>query len=103
LEGVTILLEICTSDIRISEVKKKNGYQNKIDQIPIKNLTDFGGILKNISSVYPNISRQCSQSEKLEKSLKTAMFRPNQTVGYRGYQPDIKANIGYHSYSVVCT
>jgi len=32
-----------------------------------------------------------SESKKLENLLETAMFRPNPTAGYQGYQPDIKA------------
>jgi len=32
-----------------------------------------------------------ANKKKLEKSLKTVMFRPNETAGYQGYQPDIKA------------
>jgi len=37
------------------------------------------------------ISVNCSQSNKLEKSPKTAMFQSNPTAGNQGYQPDIKA------------
>jgi len=35
------------------------------------------------------MSEQCSVSTTLEKSLKTAMFRPNSTAEYQRYQPDI--------------
>ena len=31
------------------------------------------------------------REKNLKESLKTAMFRPNSTAGYQGYQPDIKA------------
>jgi len=42
----------------------------------------------NISEISVDISQRV---KRLEKSLKTAMFRPNPTAGYHGYQPDIKA------------
>jgi len=47
-----ILLDICTPDIKISRISAGNqrgiinGYQEKIDQISIEYLTDFGRILK---------------------------------------------------------
>jgi len=52
---------------------------------------------KNISWIpkyKPDISGQslCKKNNNNnEKSLKTAMCRPNPTAGYLGYQPDIKA------------
>jgi len=39
--------------------------------------------------MYLNVIGQWSESEKLERSLKTAIFRLNPTYGYQGYQPDI--------------
>jgi len=44
----------------------------------------------------PNINQISKDSDqkvlkKIEKLLKTAMFRPNTTAGYQRYQPDIKA------------
>jgi len=68
-----------------------NGYQGNISQISIKYQTDFSRILNNICWIYPNISQiseDSGQIKILEKSLKTAMFRPNPTARY---QPDIKA------------
>jgi len=47
-----------------------NEYQEKIDQISIKNLTDFGRILKNISWVYLNISQVSVNSGQRIKNLK---------------------------------
>jgi len=72
-----------------------NRYQEEIDEISIKYQTDFGKILRNISWIYLSISQtpvdSFAKSKNLEKLLKTAMFRPNLTAGYQGYQPDIKA------------
>jgi len=62
-----------------------NGYLEKIDPISNTYLADFSIILKkyvldlNISLLL-NISEQCSENKKLEKSLETAMFRPNPTT-----------------------
>jgi len=78
-----ILLEICTPDIRISRMSAGytgiiNGYQEKIDHISIKYLTDFGRILKTISWIYLNINQisvnSGQRAKKLEKLLKTATF-----------------------------
>jgi len=86
-----------------------NGYQEKIDQISIKYLgyqykidlsikylTDFSRLLKNLFwLVYQTIRQISVESGKKVKNLKNrwkiAMFRPNSTAGYQGYQPDIKA------------
>jgi len=76
-----ILLEICTPDIRMTRISVGyqdnkdirgiiNGYQDKIDQISIKNLTDFGGILKNISWIYSNIGHISVDSGQRVKNLK---------------------------------
>jgi len=66
-----------------------NGYQEKIDHISIKYLTDFSRVLKKyICWIYLNISQISVDSgqrvKQLEKSLKTAIFD-------RIPQPDIKA------------
>jgi len=59
----TILLEICTPDIRLYQGYQPdirgiiNGYHEKIGQISIKYLMDFGGKLKNISWICLNISQ----------------------------------------------
>jgi len=69
-----------------------NGYQGEINQISIEYLIDFSRISK-ISSGYTWIEADTSglwsKSNKLEKSLETAMFRSNPTAGYQGYQLDI--------------
>jgi len=47
-----------------------NGYQEKIDHISIKYLTDFGRILKNISWIYLNINQISVNSGQRAKNLK---------------------------------
>jgi len=59
----------------------------------MKNLADFSRISK-ISAGYTWISdtgELWSNSNKLEKSMKTAMVLSNLTTGYQGYQPDTNA------------
>jgi len=74
-----------------------NRYQEKIDQISVKYLTDQN--IKNLLfTVYLDFSRipvHCAQrlinlkiAEK-NKNKKTAMSRSNSTAIYQGYQPDI--------------
>jgi len=47
-----------------------NGYQEKNDQISIKNLTDFGKILKNICWIYLNMSQISVDNGQRVKNLK---------------------------------
>jgi len=69
-------------------------------------LTDFSRRLENIGWIYLNIREISVDSgqrvKKLEKLLKTAIFRPNRTPGYEGYLPDISQGLlytGYHEFS----
>jgi len=62
-------------------------------------MTDFRRISKNIFWIYLNFSQTSVHNggKKLEKSLKTVMFRPNLTSGYQGYQSLLYT--GYHELS----
>ena len=103
------MLEICTVH-RISGYQGYhldirgiiNEYQGKMDRISVYYLTDLSRILGSICWMFLNINQisvgrgQRKKNNKktkknLKKSLKTAMFRPNTTVGYQGYQPNVKA------------
>ena len=78
--------------------KGLNRYQEKIDKISIVYLTHFSRISK-ISAGYTWIldtSGLWSNSNKHEKSLKTAMLQLNPTAGY---QPDINGFFLVHRIS----
>jgi len=83
-------LEICSPDIRFDQPDIRdiiNGYQEKIDQISIKYLTDFSRILKNICWIYLNISQK-SVDRGQRKNTKN---RRIQSYFDEISQPDIKA------------